>query len=427
MRTDVNMERLMESLHRTGDIGKTENGGITRPGFSREYEMASKELIAMMKEAGLTVSKDRVGNIIRRREGSRRGALSIMTGSHLDTVTEGGLYDGNLGIISALEAVRMMNDYQVETAHPIEVVAFNAEEGSEMGGTFGSRVMTGRQDLKEKGLCEKLARYGLDCSDLERSIRDMNQVGAFIELHIEQGAYLVNEGCDIGIVDGIVGITRYMIHITGESNHAGTTPMKLRKDPVRAASLLIEKIWDTALRYGHPFVATVGDVRVKPGMYNVIPSEVVLLLELRDLDPVRVEHFTEELKLYGSVEEELKPFGIEFELQVDKPSRMLDGAVINAISEVCQKEPQIRSVTMSSGAGHDSKEIIYRVPAGMIFVPSEGGISHSPREYTTEAQIEKGTRVLYQTLILMDKMKWGRENEDIGNKSQQQYRNDGVN
>ena len=104
-------------------------------------------------------------------------------------------------------------------------------------------------------------------------------------------------------------------------------------------------------------------------MYNVIPSEVVLLLELRDLDPVRVEHFTEELKLYGSVEEELKPFGIEFELQVDKPSRMLDGAVINAISEVCQKEPQIRSVTMSSGAGHDSKEIIYRVPAGMIFVP----------------------------------------------------------
>ena len=116
MRTDVNMERLMESLHRTGDIGKTENGGITRPGFSREYEMASKELIAMMKEAGLTVSKDRVGNIIGRREGSRRGALSIMTGSHLDTVTEGGLYDGNLAIISALEAVRMMNDYQVEGA-----------------------------------------------------------------------------------------------------------------------------------------------------------------------------------------------------------------------------------------------------------------------------------------------------------------------
>lgn len=401
-RTKVNLDRLERSLHQTGEIGRTPNGGITRTGFSPEYRQAANELKRMMEEAGLTVTTDRVGNLFGRREGKNPKAPAIMTGSHLDTVIEGGLYDGNLGIISALEAIRMMNENRIETNHPIELAAFNAEEGSEMGGTFGSRVMTGRQDPNEKQLEEKLDHYNLTLQDVQESVRDMKAVGAFVELHIEQGGFLEQEQLDIGIVDGIVGITRYEIHIKGESNHAGTTPMKLRKDPVLAASVLISKIWETSLSYGPPFVATVGKIEVNPGMYNVIPSDVTLFLELRDLDQSRVVQFAEEIKDLGAAEPTLAPYEIEWELQVNKPSKMLSRLVMDAVSDACDAEPDVTAAVMASGAGHDAKELIYCVPTGMIFVPSIGGISHSPKEYTTRGQMEKGVQILYQTLLLLD-------------------------
>lgn len=404
----VNKKRLEENLRRTGEIGRTPEGGYTRPGFSPEYKQAVRVLKSMMEEAGLTVTEDRIGNVIGRREGRYPEAPAIMTGSHLDTVVNGGLYDGNMGIIAALETVHMMNDGQVVTDHPIEVVAFNAEEGSEMGGTFGSRVMTGRQDLNERGLEEKLAHYQLSVEDIKSSVRDMSHVKAFIELHIEQGAYLATEGYDIGVVDGIVGITRYQVRVLGESNHAGTTPMNLRKDPVTAAASLIGMIHEKALEYGHPFVATVGNIEVRPGMYNVIPSEVTLYLEMRDLSQARVEQFAKELEF--SAKTELSEVQVTFELQVNKPSRMLSKPVMEAIEKACAQEDGVSSVVMSSGAGHDSKELIYKVPTGMIFVPSVGGISHSPKEYTTAEQIEKGVRILYRTLLCLDRDRKTEEN-----------------
>lgn len=407
-------KRLTAHLKRTGEIGRREGGGITRPGFSEEYKQAVKELKEMMEEAGLTVTEDRVGNVFGRREGKCSGAPAIMAGSHLDTVTDGGLYDGNLGIHAALEAVHRMNDNHVVTDHPIEIAAFNAEEGSEMGGTFGSRVMTGRQDLEEKGLKEKLSHYHLTPEDLKSSVRDMSRIAAFVELHIEQGAFLESEHLDIGIVDGIVGITRYQIHIEGESNHAGTTPMKVRRDPVTAAAVLIGEINRKALEYGPPFVATVGNIEVRPGMYNVIPSDVTLYLELRDMDQKRIDRFVEELKKLTAAGEEsegeknpgsgalLRTVQIKYELQVNKPSKKLSSEVMEAIEAACAGAKDIRYAVMSSGAGHDTKEIIYQVPSAMIFVPSVGGISHSPKEFTTEEQMEKGVEILYETLLRLD-------------------------
>lgn len=414
----IKEKRLITHLKQTGEIGRREGGGITRPGFSEEYKKAVKELKKMMEEAGLTVKEDRVGNVFGRREGKCPGAPAIMSGSHLDTVIDGGLYDGNLGIHSALEAVHRMNDKQVMTNHPIEIVAFNAEEGSEMGGTFGSRVMTGRQDLEEKGLKEKLSHYGLTVEDLKQSVRDMSRIAAFVELHIEQGAFLESEQYDIGIVDGIVGITRYQIHIEGESNHAGTTPMKVRKDPVTAAAVLIGEIHRKALEYGPPFVATVGNIEVHPGMYNVIPSDVTLYLELRDMDQKKIDTFVEELKRLPVQQAQtesksasiqkwepqalLQNVRITYELQVNKPSKKLSGEVMEAIESACAGEKDIRHAVMSSGAGHDTKEMIYKVPSAMIFVPSVGGISHSPREFTTGEQMEKGVKILYETLLRLD-------------------------
>lgn len=404
--------RLLAHLKQTGEIGRTEGGGITRPCFSAEYNMAVKELKKLMEEAGLSVKEDRIGNVFGRREGRCAGAPSLMSGSHLDTVINGGLYDGNLGIHAALEVVHRLNDNHVVTEHPIEVAAFNAEEGSEMGFTFGSRVMCKSLDLEEESLSEKLSHYQLCLEDLKCSERDMSQVAAFVELHIEQGGFLESENYDIGVVDGIVGITRYLVHIKGESNHAGTTPMQMRKDPMTAAAILIGEINQKALQYGPPLVATVGNIEVQPGMYNVIPSDVTLYLELRDMDQRRMDQFIEELKQMSGQPQTpgfsskgvdlLRDVEITYERQINMPSTRMSSQVMEVIEDACAAKQDLSYTVMSSGAGHDTMVIIHEVPSGMIFVPSVGGISHSPREFTTLEQMEKGVNILYETLLRLD-------------------------
>lgn len=395
----VNIERVMKNLHTIGEIGAVENKGITREGFSKEYYNALDKLENLFKKSSLEITKDRVGNIIGKRKGKKIDGKSILIGSHLDTVKNGGLYDGLLGVISALEVVNVLNDLNIETNNPIEIVAFNAEEGSEMGGTFGSRVLTGRQSLEEKGLSEKLSHYNLTLEDIIASQKDMSKVNTFLELHIEQGGFLVENNLDIGIVNGIVGITRYEIEIIGESNHAGTTPMTLRKDPIKILGKFIEKINNLSQEFAHPFVVTIGDIKVSPGMYNVIPEKVKFLLELRDLNQENIEIFMKRLKDFS---EEFTDFETNFLLTINKPSKLLTDEIIKFI-EKSAKELEYKNIIMSSGAGHDAKELIYKVPTGMIFIPSVGGISHSPKELSTENQIEKGIEVLLKTVLKLDK------------------------
>ncbi|GAB1476345.1 Zn-dependent hydrolase [Bacillota bacterium] len=395
---DINIKRVMTNLEKIGHIGKTSSGGITRTAFSKEYYEAVDALKHLMVQSGLEVSVDAIGNVYGKRKGRDNNLPSIVLGSHLDTVVNGGLYDGLLGIISGLEIINILNDEDVITEHPIEIAAFNSEEGNELGGTFGSRVAIGGQDLEEKGLDEKIAIYNITKDDLKASIRNMDDIYAFLELHVEQGPFLDFKGIDIGVVEGIVGIKRFKITINGESNHAGSTPMDMRKDPVLVAAELIKKANELAKQYKHPFVTTVGNVIADPGMFNVIAGNAVVYLDVRDLNENNIDDFTRDLKEYCDTFED---FDISWEMNIFKPAKYLAEKIYKKIHDISVNEGY-STTYIASGAGHDAKEFIRKIPSAMIFVPSKGGISHSPFEYTSEESIAKGIAVLYKTLVQID-------------------------
>ena len=395
----VNSKRFMNNLKSIGEIGKEGDTGITRLAFSEEYYLALDQLEKLMLESGLKVKRDKIGNLFGKRPGKTPQAPSILVGSHLDTVKNGGLYDGNLGVIAALEVIDMLNDNNIETNYPVEIVAFNAEEGSEMGGTFGSRVMIGRQNLEEENLAEKLALYNLTIDDLKDSFRNPDEFAVFLELHIEQGGYLEKNNLNIGIVDGIVGITRYLITVKGQSNHAGTTTMDLRKDALVAASKMIVYINELAKSYPEPFVATVGKIEAFPGAQTIIPGEVEFWIELRDLNQDNIEEAMERVKEYG---DSLDGFKIEYDFSISKPSMMTNVEINKILEKICSNK-DMKYTVMSSGAGHDAKEIVYKVPTSMIFVPSKDGISHSPYEFTEEEDLIKGVEVLANAVVEIEK------------------------
>lgn len=394
----INALRLKENILKTGEIGKEQNG-ITRLAFSPEYDNARDVLKGMAEQYGLEVQVDGVGNLFAKKSG-KMNLPSIMLGSHLDTVKNGGLLDGNLGVIAALECLLVLCENQVETNHPVEMVAFNAEEGSEMGGTFGSRVMIGRQDLNEKDLEKKLAVYNLSKKDILSSMRPPESIKAFMEMHIEQGGILEEKELSIGIVNGIVGITRYKIIVHGEANHAGTTPMNQRNDALVTASKLICEIDKRSKTVGNPFVTTVGQLEVFPGSVNVIPGKVEFSLELRDLGSERIKSFMSEME---RLSKELLDAEVEFELQIDKPTIETNVDLNEILEKLCIKNKILYQV-MASGAGHDAKEIANKVPTSMVFIPSIGGKSHCADEASDWEDISTGTQLLLDALMEVDKI-----------------------
>ena len=390
----INKERLKNSMLEIGSIGKEPTGGITRLAFSTEYDKAARRLSQIMEAAGLKVKQDPLGSVFGRQAGQDNSLPAIMFGSHLDTVKNGGLFDGTLGIMVGLEVINTLNDLGVTTQNPLELVAFNAEEGSEMGGTFASRVMAGLISPDDQYLQEHLPKYNLKPEDLVAARRDLDEIKAFIEVHIEQGTVLESENISIGIVNGIAGITRYKVNICGEANHSGTTPMKLRKDALVTAARLILEIEDIALELGEPFVATVGTLEVKPGAVNVIPGEVELIIELRDLDQNKIEVAGE--RIIASADQ--MNGDIRIERIVNKTPVKTDSEISRVIEEACKKL-EIPGRPILSGAGHDAKEIARKVPTGMIFVPSIAGKSHCPEEKTDWEDIYLGTEVLLETIL----------------------------
>lgn len=390
----INNRRLKNSMLEIGNIGKDPTGGFTRLAFSPEYNIAARRLGQMMEDAGLKVNQDPLGTVFGRRDGEDDSLPAIMFGSHLDTVKNGGFFDGLLGIMAGLEVINTLNDLGKTTKYPLELVAFNAEEGSEMGGTFASRVMAGLVSPDDQYLQEHLPEYNLSREDLVNARRDLDKIKAFIEVHIEQGTVLESEQIPIGIVNGIAGITRYKVNIFGEANHSGTTPMKLRKDALVTAAELILKVEAMALELGEPFVATIGTLAVKPGAVNVIPGEVELIIELRDLDQNRIETAGEKITALAA---ELN-VDIRVEKIVNKTPVKTDENISRLIESAC-KRLDISGRPILSGAGHDAKEIARKVPTGMIFVPSIAGKSHCPEEKTDWEDIYLGTEVLLETII----------------------------
>ncbi|HBV86268.1 MAG TPA: Zn-dependent hydrolase [Desulfosporosinus sp.] len=402
----INKERLYNRLLELGAIGKQEAGGITRHSFTAE-DKAAKELVAsFMKEAGLTVREDSVGNLIGRKEGRNPEAPVVLTGSHIDTVCNGGIYDGALGIIGGIEVLQTFNEQGIEVEHPIEVYAFNDEEGCRFSfSMFGSRGVIGtieQKDLEMKdqdgvSVAEAMRANGLEPEKVGEAIRPKESLKVFVELHIEQGRVLESNNLSVGIVSGIVNELWLKCTVKGEAGHAGATPMDLRKDALVAAAEMVQVIEREAKKTGTT-VATVGRLKVLPGGINIIPGTVEFTLDLRDLSQNVSEQVEKEImKEFGRICEER---GVE--LQTEILQRIPPAPCSEEFQQAAQKacsQIGLKPFTLPSGAGHDAMQMINICPIGMIFVRSKNGISHNPAEWSSLEDCADGVNVLYYNIL----------------------------
>jgi N-carbamoyl-L-amino-acid hydrolase len=399
-------DRMEQRILALGQFGSNPEGGVSRVAFS-DADIAGREYIMdLMREAGLTVRVDTAGNIIGRREGSEDALAPIMFGSHIDSVPGGGNYDGDVGVIGAIEVAQMLHERGIKTQHPIEVVTFTDEEG----GLTGSRAMAGKlndatlQLMSHAGIAigDGIRRVGGDPDRLDASLRKAGEIAAFVELHIEQGAILDEEGVDIGVVEGIVGIRWWEVTIEGFANHAGTTPMRKRRDAMVTAAELTLAINRIATELPGRQVATVGQIDAFPGAPNVIPGKVVMSLEIRDLDSAKMQQVFDVIEAEGRRIERARETSIHFdELDLNAEPAPTDERMRRIISASAEGLG-LTFKSMPSGAGHDAQDMATIAPTGMIFVPSKGGISHSPKEFTSAEDMANGASVLYRTVLAID-------------------------
>jgi N-carbamoyl-L-amino-acid hydrolase len=403
----INKDRLQERLNRLAEYGKSEQGGMNRVAFSQADKESRPYIVSLMKEAGLEVRVDPAANIIGRRHGEKPELPSILFGSHSDTVPQGGKYDGALGVLGAIECIQVLKENNVKTLHPLEVVVFTDEEG----GLVGSRAMTGTltPDALDiishsgKTVREGIQYLGGDINDLEKAIRKKQDIKAFLELHIEQGSRLERKNIDIGVVEGIVGIYWWDVVIKGFSNHAGTTPMNMRKDSLLAAAHFIIAVNKVVTSVQGSQVGTVGKIKAEPGAPNVIAGQVDLSLELRDLSKEKVDSLFERIQKTASLIAQKTETEILFRaLDANAQPAPTHPEIRELIAESAE-ELGLSYVFMPSGAGHDAQDMAKITPTGMIFVPSEGGISHSPKEFTTIQDCVNGVNVLLQSVLKIDK------------------------
>ncbi len=400
----VDQGRIERRIHELGRFGANPEGGVSRVAYSQADLDGRAYVMSLMKEAGLQVRVDEAANIIGRKEGSQT-APAIVFGSHVDSVPHGGNYDGDVGVIGAIEVAQVLHENGYATRHPIEVVVFSNEEG----GLFGSRGMIG--DLDEAALRltsqvgmtvgEGIRVLGGDPDRLADARRQPEEILAFVELHIEQGGILDQKKIDIGVVEGIVGISWWEVVIDGFANHAGTTPMDQRRDAMLSAARLVVAVNEVATSIPGRQVATVGRIRVEPGAPNVIPGRVVMSLEIRDLSSDKIE------QVFAKIEERAGEIAdragtpITFKpTEVSVPAKTDDR--IRAIIADAAADLKLASQAMPSGAGHDAQDMARIAPVGMIFVPSVKGISHSPKEFTSAKAMAAGANVLLRTVLRID-------------------------
>ena len=404
----INEKRLESTILELGKIGKDEKG-TQRVAFSDADLQGREYVIGLMKDAGLEVSIDFAGNIIGKRAGKDNSLPVIAFGSHIDTVPNGGDYDGCVGSLAAIEVINTLNENNIITNHPLEVIIFSNEEG----GVMGSRAISGElppEALTVKNstgytMGEGIERLGGDPSRLNEVVRSGKNLLAFIELHIEQGGNLFQTDTDIGIVEGIVGLNWWDVTFTGFANHAGTTPMNARKDAMLAAAKFIQAVNESALSFEGRQVATVGRISAYPGAPNVIPGKVVLSLEIRDLSSEVIQKVFDDIQNRAALIASESGVGITIEplSTTGKPALMTPE--IQEMIEASAKELNLSSMYMPSGAGHDAQDMAIIVPSAMIFVPSKDGISHSPKEFTNARDMANGADVLLSTILKLDQPK----------------------
>jgi N-carbamoyl-L-amino-acid hydrolase len=394
----INRQRLEETFAALGQIGETPRGGLTRLALSDEDKRARDRMVTWMKGAGLNVSVDRMGNIFAERPGAAARA-PVMMGSHVDSVPTGGKYDGQLGVLCALEVIRTLNDGNVQTRHPLTLAIFTNEEGARFQpAMIASGVMAGKIPLEDAynardrngiRLVDELERIGYLGSEpcVPRPIR------AYLELHIEQGPFLEEEGLSVGVVEGIVGISWSRLTLSGLQDHAGPTPMRIRHDALVAAADVVRAVRAIPDRVSPEMVATVGRLDVSPNITNAIPGRVSLSVDIRD---PRDPNVSRALRLLDQAVKDAalaEGVGGELENYWRVPPTPFDPEVVAAV-ERAAKTLGARHRRIRSGAGHDAQYMAAICPTGMIFVPSRNGRSHCEEEFTPMDDIEQGANTL---------------------------------
>jgi N-carbamoyl-L-amino-acid hydrolase len=401
----VDGARLNRHLTDLRRFGGTPDGGTSRLAYTDADLQAREYVQRLMRDAKLEIRVDTAGNIIGRRAGTAAGLKPIAFGSHVDSVPGGGNYDGQVGSMGAIEVAQVLAERGPALRHPIEVIIFQNEEG----GTVGSRAIAGHLADKDldvvsrsgKTLRDGTAFIGGHPDRIGEASRPKGDCAAFIELHIEQGITLDERHIDIGVVLGIVGIGWWDVTIDGVPNHAGTTAMNRRQDALLSAARYIEMVNRVITSEPGGQVGTVGRIQALPGAPNVIPGQVLCSLEIRDLDGAKIQ------RLFERVRDEANRIGAmngtRFTFtETYRSTPALTDPAIRSVIERSSRGLGLSTLDMPSGAGHDAQYMAELCPTGMIFVPSAGGVSHSPKEYSSPEAITNGANVLLQTVLALD-------------------------
>lgn len=400
MAPKINETWFWHQFNSINAIGLQGDGACHRVAYSQADLDGRDYIEAQLAELGLDVKRDAAGNTLASYAG-RADLPPIAIGSHTDTVPYGGQFDGTLGVTAAMAIAEALASAGLRLNHPLEIINFAAEEATMAGGTTGSQAMAGIFNLEilekaawdGRSVREHLVAAGLNPADMTTAARPKGSLAAFVELHIEQSDRLETAGLPIAIVDGFVGIRRYAVRFDGKANHAGTTPMNRRHDALVMASPLIHYVRDVAVELG--IVGTVGDFNVYPGAPNVIPERVDLIVEIRGLDDGVLDHAAD------LVAQEAEKLGGSFQPVVLKPPVAASALVQDALRAACQSL-SLEYLTMPSGAGHDAMVIDHLCPQGIVFVPSQNGISHSKDEFTKPKDCLNGVNLLLETVLKLD-------------------------
>jgi len=401
----INAARLSTRLHAMAQIGATGNGGVNRQALTAEDTSGRRLLLEWAAGRGYTSAVDPIGNLYIRRPGIRPELSPVMTGSHLDSQPTGGNYDGVFGVLAGLEVLETLDDFGVATERPLELVVWMNEEGSRFSPpTMGSAVAAGAIPL-DRALAT-LDRNGVNVGEAlamqmaelpPLAARPLDARGyAYIEAHIEQGPILEDENCDIGIVSGIQGLHAYQVEVRGAEAHAGTTPLRHRKDALVAAMSLIARIRSEIADPLDVLRFTVGKFEVAPGASSTVPGKVTFLIDLRHPDP---EHLAQTgAKILRLCSGQVENCGVSAKVLLQSTPVQFDEKVVAVVREATARR-QLKSMRMISGATHDAKYMAGHTPTAMIFVPCEKGISHNEAEHARDEDLAAGAQILCDAML----------------------------
>ncbi|TDL75434.1 Zn-dependent hydrolase [Rhodococcus qingshengii] len=405
-----NVERIQSDIEKLATFVNPEKPGWTRRPFTPWYFQGREWLKNQMLAIGMEVEVDSASNLIGRIQGTNPQLPPIIIGSHTDTVTGGGRFDGIIGVIGGLEIARMLKEMGISLRHSLEIVDFTAEEPSEFGiSTIGSRGMVDnlseemliRRDPSGLALSEGILMAGGQPDEISSHARRLGDVALYLEMHIEQGPVLEQSKNKLGVVTGIVGIHRYRVIVDGKPNHAGTTPMNMRFDAFTGAAQIALELESLCQKeYMEPVVGTIGKLNVEPNASNVIPGKVIFDLEVRSLDTGILEQIMKEFQGKSTNIAETRGLTVHFDC-LSKSEPILVAPEIQRVLEGACKETG-STILMPSGAGHDANQLARIAPIGMIFVPSKDGRSHCPEEWTSYEEVALGIKALARALLTFD-------------------------